>query len=69
MIVDTGEVEVKDVGYAVGLVEASFSFTQFFSRTYSYCCLLKPGRRVQDLIPPGAYGGGGEASARTNPML
>jgi hypothetical protein len=47
MIVDTAEVEVKDVGYAVGLVEASFSFTQFFSRTYSFRCLPRPGRRVQ----------------------
>lgn len=33
MIVDTGEVKVENVGYAVGLVEASFSWTQFFSRT------------------------------------
>ncbi|GFZ44411.1 hypothetical protein JCM24511_02133 [Saitozyma sp. JCM 24511] len=32
MIVLTGEVEVKNVGYATGLVGASFSFTQVIFR-------------------------------------
>ncbi|WVQ82645.1 hypothetical protein IAT38_004777 [Cryptococcus sp. DSM 104549] len=34
MIVDTGEVSVTDVGYSVGMIEASFSITQCLSLLY-----------------------------------